>query len=447
MWGQAYMITIVEDAYEKGRLAARKQLVSDLLNTFIANEITPATTKDLSWDSWNDDVQWAVIALIRGYQITGNTAYRDAAVKNWNMVYNRGWDSTYGGGIWENMADIPNGGKNSLSNYPQIISGCLIYQATGDTTILSKCQAIYAWARSHLFNTTTGRLYENWNPNGQNTNSDDNVYNSGIFVNSANALYRITGNVSYYNDAILAANHIVNMWPILTQDKPANGDFGADQFVRALALLAADNNLWNTYWQYLQNQCVSSWNNRRTDYNITWNNWASPTTTGNVRAMNCMGAVTVQAVTPDANPGSLPNNGTYKIISRHSGKALEVSNYLTANGSNVQQWGYVGIASQKWTLTRISGNLYKIIGVGSGRSLDVSGGLSADGTNIQIWDYVGANQQIWSIWATTGGYYKILALHSGKAADVDGVSTADGANIHQWTYVGGNNQQWQFLTP
>jgi len=58
------------------------------------------------------------------------------------------------------------------------------------------------------------------------TSSDDNVYNSGIFVNSANALYKITGTSSYYNDAILAANHVVNMWPILTQDKPANGDFG-----------------------------------------------------------------------------------------------------------------------------------------------------------------------------------------------------------------------------
>ncbi len=171
------------------------------------------------------------------------------------------------------------------------------------------------------------------------------------------------------------------MWPVLTQDKPANGDFGADQFVRALALLAGQNNLWNTYWPYLQNQCVSAWNNRRTDYNITWNNWASPTTTGNVRAMNAMGAVTVQEVTPVSNPGSLPANGTYRLIARHSGKALEVSNYGTANGSNVQQWGYVGASSQKWTITRLNSNQYKIIGVGSGRSLDVAGGSGADGAN------------------------------------------------------------------
>jgi len=75
MWGQAYMITGVEDAYEKNHAADRKQLVSDLLNTFIANEITPDPNKNLAWDSWDDDLAWAVIALIRGYQITGNTAF------------------------------------------------------------------------------------------------------------------------------------------------------------------------------------------------------------------------------------------------------------------------------------------------------------------------------------------------------------------------------------
>lgn len=106
MWQQAYMITMVCDAYDRTPSTARKQLITDLLNTFLYYETT-----DLSWDSWNDDVQWAIIALIRGYQITGNTAFRDAAKSNFDMVWARGWDNTYGGGIWEDQGQVPSGGS------------------------------------------------------------------------------------------------------------------------------------------------------------------------------------------------------------------------------------------------------------------------------------------------------------------------------------------------
>jgi hypothetical protein len=41
---------------------------------------------DWSWDSWNDDCAWAEIAFIRGYIITGNNTYLNAATQNWNMV-------------------------------------------------------------------------------------------------------------------------------------------------------------------------------------------------------------------------------------------------------------------------------------------------------------------------------------------------------------------------
>jgi predicted alpha-1,6-mannanase (GH76 family) len=288
MWGQAYMITAVEDAYEQDHAAARQQLISSLFTTFIATN-----GNDLSWDTWDDDMEWAEIALIRAYLITGTSTYLSNAEQNWNETYSRGWDSTYGGGIWENMNK---NSKCTLSNCPFTIAGCFLYEATGNSTYLTESEAAYAWVRSKLFNTTTGQVNEGINSSG--LEASDNVYNSGLMVEAANALYKITGTSSYLNDAKLAASHIMNEYPILTQDKPANGDFGADQFVRGLNRLASQNNLWPTYWQYLANQCASAWTNRRTDYNITWNNWASPTPTGNVDAMEALGSVVVQAVTP-----------------------------------------------------------------------------------------------------------------------------------------------------
>lgn len=446
MWGQAYMITGVEDFYDRTQRGDVKQLITDLLNTFMTNEITSNSNKNLAWDSWNDDLEWAIIALIRGYQITGNTAYRDAAVTNWNVVYNRGWDATYGGGIWENMDNVPNGGKGCLSNYPAIICGAMIYNSTGNTDILNKCKSIYSWSRSHLFNTSTGKFSEDWGPNGQNTNPDDNVYNNGIAINAANALYQITKTAQYLSDAQLAASHQINIFPILTQDKPANGDFGGDQFVRGLALLARQNNLWGTYGQYLTNQCAAAWNKRRTDYNISWNNWGASTTTGDLRAMEAEGSVVVQAVTPVGLSVSI-NSGTYKIINRASGKALDAKGLGTANGTQLIQWAYNGGNNQRWTLTYLGNGEYKLINVASGRSIDATGASTNDNVKLLLWDFSGATNQKFYLASPENGYYSFIFEHSGKAVDVAHASTADGDSIIQYTYHGGYNQQWQIVAP
>ena len=443
MWGQAYMITGVEDFYDKSKRADVKQLITDLLNTFIVNEINTTPARDLSWDSWNDDVEWAIIALIRGYQITGNTAYRDAAITNWNMVYNRGWDNTYGGGVWENMADIPNGGKICLSNYPQVIAGCMIYNATGNTDILNKCKSIYTWTR-RMLNTTNGRLYEGWGPSGLNVNSDDNIYNSGLFVYAATLLYQITKTTSYLDDAKFAAAHVISAWPILNQDKPANGDFGADQFVRGLSLMATQNNLWGTYREYFTKQCLAASSWRRYDYNVSWNVWTDPTPTGDVRAMEAEGSVVLQAVTP-AEPYEPVADGTYRIVNRNSGKVLDCKGGNTANGTLVQQYTWNGTNAQRWTITGLGNGQYKIVNVGSGRALDVKDVSTAAHAVIHIWDYVGWNNQKVSITSPENGYYTFSFVHSGKVLDVLAGATTDEASVIQYGYHGGTSEQWQLI--
>jgi hypothetical protein len=139
-------------------------------------------------------------------------------------------------------------------------------------------------------------------------------------------------------------------------------------------------------------------------------------------------------------------NGTYKIISKHSGKALDVNggSSATANGINVHQWEYSGGENQKWQIEEVESGFYKIVAKHSGKALDVSGGASAtaNGKNVQQWEYVGAENQKWAIEEVENGYYKVIAKHSGKALDVAGVSVNDGANVHQWEFGGGENQKW-----
>lgn len=424
-WNQGIMITSMCDAYDANPTAARKQLVTDLLNAFLANEGT-----DWTWNKWNDDIAWVCIPLARGYLITGNIAFRDAAAKGWNMMYNRGWDSALGGGIWENQDKQT---KNALSTNPNIIAGIFLYQATNDAAYLTKCRAIYAWVKGNL-------LASDGHINGAVTSggvlqTSDNAYDDGSFVNAGAALYNVTKEVGYLNESKVSADHIKNKWPILNQE--------GDAATRGIAKLARENNLGSTYYPWLANNCAAAWNNRRTDYNITWNNWTSQTPNETNRyCMEYVSAVTVQMVTPEQGGTTIgPNNGTYKVISRQNGLALTANG--TANLSTLNVSTYTGSNSQRWTVTSLGNGNFKLIGVASGRSIDVSGASTTDGASIILWDYQNSSNQTIYFTSPASGYYTMFFLHSGKVADVNGANNS----VAQWVSNGGNNQQWQFLAP
>ncbi len=65
MWQQAYMISGLEDAYDQGLSVSRLNLITSLLDGFIQQNGT-----SLTWDTWNDDIEWADIALAHGYEET-----------------------------------------------------------------------------------------------------------------------------------------------------------------------------------------------------------------------------------------------------------------------------------------------------------------------------------------------------------------------------------------
>jgi hypothetical protein len=135
----------------------------------------------------------------------------------------------------------------------------------------------------------------------------------------------------------------------------------------------------------------------------------------------------------------------YRILARHSGKALDVEGASTANGANVLQWSNHGGANQKWIRQEVGGGYNEIIGRNSGKVLDVSNASTANGANVQQWEYGGGTNQQWSIAAVSGGYYQIINRNSGKVLDVANASTADGANVYQWAYGGGSNQEWSIV--
>lgn len=148
-------------------------------------------------------------------------------------------------------------------------------------------------------------------------------------------------------------------------------------------------------------------------------------------------------VTPATS--GIVSGGTYKLINRESGKALDVYNSSTADGADVIQWSTGSGNNQKWVITNM-GNGYRLINVNSKKALDVYNTSTENGADVIQWTDNGQKNQLWNIVDLGNGYYNLVNVNSGKLLDVDNKSTADGANVLQWISTGGYNQQWQIVT-
>ena len=146
-----------------------------------------------------------------------------------------------------------------------------------------------------------------------------------------------------------------------------------------------------------------------------------------------------------ANAATIDPLAYYQIVSRHSGKAIEIAGQSTANGAAVQQWTRTGQANQQFQFVDAGGGYYKLRARHSGSLVDVSGASTANGADVVQWpDNNGANQQF-RVVDTDSGYVKLVNRNSGKPLEVWDWSTADGGRISQYTDTGGANQQWQLV--
>ena len=92
-----------------------------------------------------------------------------------------------------------------------------------------------------------------------------------------------------------------------------------------------------------------------------------------------------------------PNgDGSYSITAKHSGKALDVPNSSTADGTAIIQWDTNNGLNQRWTIYRDSVGYCYIASVCAGdlnKVITVSDGNAANGTPIELWAADGSNAQ------------------------------------------------------
>ncbi|WP_198315763.1 cellulose binding domain-containing protein [Chitinophaga tropicalis] len=142
---------------------------------------------------------------------------------------------------------------------------------------------------------------------------------------------------------------------------------------------------------------------------------------------------------------SVPINGMYRIIARHSGKVLGVRGAVTTDGGLIEQNTYTFAANQHWNVTHLGNGEYKLINVLSGKALDVAGDSIVDGSALEQRAYSTSDTgQVWKIFDRGDETYNIIGKQSGKAAEVKGGGAADGAAVSLYNWTDGNNQIYIF---
>jgi predicted alpha-1,6-mannanase (GH76 family) len=448
-WVGALDIAVAEDTYQRTHSAVHRQLVSDLVTTFIAKEGT-----DWKFDSWNDDIAWMVIAVLRGYQITGNVAFLAVAENAWNMAYDRGWDTRYGGGgVWEDMGHVTpfnQPSKCNLSNNPLIKMGVVLYRITGDTTYLDKCKGMYAWIRKNLFDAKTGLVneclaFKTVDDTTGFVQTSDNAYNSGSFLEAADDLYRTTGDQSYYDDAQLAVTHRVTKDAVMHDGGQGERQW-AYRFVRGLSEFATYNKLWPKYQAWLEANATAAWNQRNA-LNVTWNDWTKPTPLpgangvthdNDVVPLCTSSAAAIWQVLPPATAPAL--SGAYELRNVASGLSLGV-----ATGGAIVQSSFDGGDGQLWTFVATAGGYYEIQNVSNGLLLDVGADSYKLGANIvgAAHEPHGQGNDQWMPVANADGTYTFYSSSSAMALDDPMSSTTTGTQLDQWA---GNSSDAQKFT-
>jgi hypothetical protein len=303
-WEEAEEIELAEDAYDWARRNDPRNLrqyadeVNDLCTGFIdnANPAYKGTNGpyDLSGDAFNDDLDWAVMAFARAYQITHNPNWLSAAEVNFNTVWTRAQDP---GGLGNGMSGLIQSqphGKNwtpnldSPVNFTFVIAGYLIYDSIHDPSYKIEADNVYQWAITNLYTTSVGSGACNGEPGlvcakiyDSTTGHSDYTYNYGTAIQAA-ARERDFTKVQYITNWLMFNSNNPNYPYVGTYDgynilpnyhQGGNNDDGYNGIaLRGVGYALIHGILGFRELAWAQANVAAAWAIRNSD-NVMWNNW------------------------------------------------------------------------------------------------------------------------------------------------------------------------------
>jgi predicted alpha-1,6-mannanase (GH76 family) len=285
-WKWAESMEMELDAYERTSDPRQLTLFTNLFHGFVHEY-----GQDWSKNDFNDDIMWMVIACARGYLLTGNEEFRQAARANFDSCYARAWSPDLDGGLWWKT---DNKSKNACVNGPAAIAAALLSKACQEHAYLDKATNLFIWERTTLFNPDTGRVSDNIRKDGRKSSTSFS-YNQGTFVGAANLL-------GFTNEALQAATFAMSLGSDgVLPGYAENGDAGGFNGIcaRWVARFMNERHLQSTFEPWLQKNAEAAWNVRRTSDNLSWSKWREQTPPGPRDEWGCSSSVVIlQVVRP-----------------------------------------------------------------------------------------------------------------------------------------------------
>ena len=218
-WPQAHAMDVIIDAYM--RTGDRKYLdMYPLWWDGAPRHNFSGRKEDPWWNVFVDDMEWMVLTQLRMFESTDDSKYFKKARQMYDQWIWPTWGPEneapwYGGITWK--TDVEKS-KNACSNGPAALIAARIYRfydQAGDRTgkekeaYLEEAVKIYDWMKKVLFDEESGAVADNINARGEVNRRMIFTYNQGTFLGAAHELYKITGEQSYLDDAVKAADFVV----------------------------------------------------------------------------------------------------------------------------------------------------------------------------------------------------------------------------------------------
>lgn len=434
-----------------------------------------------------DDMEWLGIACLRAYQATEDAEYLTIANTLWTDI-KTGYSNNA-----INWNKSCTGCKNACSNGPAVILATRLYRITGVTADLDYAKNIFAFMKANLVDPVNGAVWDNIDLNTGVTNKDWIFsYNVGTYIGAGLELYKVTGDVTYLNDAVKTAEYAMN-------NRRPNGMFFADEvgagdgglfkgiFIRYFYLLAREGNIpadtRARYYEALRfNAQTLKDKGINPSTNLVNTDWSVPPSgtpdysvqLSGVKLMETAATLDQAFFYKDINYGGsswpLPvgSYNTAALVAKKI-KDNDITSYtIPANtevtffkNDNFTGGQLVATTNNPWIgnpwndsissliinptgLTSKTGRYYLQNRL-SGLYMEIAGAGAGDGTHAIQWSYSGALNQQFNFTHLTNGAYKIGVQHSGKVLSVSNGSITDGAKLVQSTDNGAMNQQFVLL--
>lgn len=140
------------------------------------------------------------------------------------------------------------------------------------------------------------------------------------------------------------------------------------------------------------------------------------------------------------NPITTVEENNYKIIiNKDNNKCLDISGGSFNENANLQIWSLDNVNNQVYSVESVDNNRYfKIIARHSGKALTVT-----DDNNVVQASYNGTDNQQWEFDIVENGWFKIKSKATGLCLDIVGNGTNNGTNVHVYQDNGTSAQMFK----